>query len=96
MEETPKVGLAREGSPYTEAECEDIIHKLEALLDGELDPSKEEEVRKMVEGCEYCLEQYNLEKSLRSIIKKGFNNIFVSHNLLANIRSKLRGNPPNA
>jgi anti-sigma factor (TIGR02949 family) len=83
------VGLRREGSPYSEQECENIIQQLEALMDGDLDPAKEKEVRQMVEGCEYCMEQYNLEKSLRRLIRNGFNNIFVSHNLLSNIRRKL-------
>jgi hypothetical protein len=41
MSTNKSVGLNREGSPYSEEECEDIIAKLEAMLDGELEPDNE-------------------------------------------------------
>ncbi len=85
-----KFGLERDDSPYSKEECEDIIGKLEALMDGELEDESEQEVRKMIEDCEYCMEQYNLERSIRGIIKNGFNNVFASQNLLTNIRDKIK------
>jgi anti-sigma factor (TIGR02949 family) len=86
----PKVGLQREGSPYSDAECDDIISKLEQLLDNELDAGKREEFIEKVNSCEYCLEQYKIEKSIRSMIKSGFKNIMVSANLIKNIKSSIQ------
>lgn len=97
MEHKQNVGLKREGSPYSEKECEEIIQKLEALLDGELDQEKEAEVQELVENCEYCLEQYNVEQSIRHLIRKGFSNIKGPSSLVSSIRStinKQRGNDP--
>jgi anti-sigma factor (TIGR02949 family) len=86
----PKVGLQREGSPYSDAECDDIISKLEQLLDNELDAGKRQEFIEKVNSCEYCLEQYKIEKSIRSMIKSGFKNIMVSANLIKNIKASIQ------
>ena len=60
-------------------------------MDGELEDENEEEVRRMIDDCEYCMEQYNLERSIRGVIKNGFNNVFASQNLITNIRDKIKG-----
>jgi mycothiol system anti-sigma-R factor len=83
-------GLTKEGSPYTEEECEEIITKLEAMLDGELDEEKQKEVEELVQNCEYCLEQYNVERSIRSMIRRGFDNISSSGTLVNNIKDKIK------
>lgn len=85
-----QVGLHREGSPYSDEECDQIISKLEQLLDGELDKEKEHEVQEMVYGCEYCLEQYKIEKSIRTLIKGGFKNIMASTNLVKSIKDSIK------
>lgn len=88
--DTPKVGLNRDGSPYSQQECEEIIAKLEQLLDGELDTQKEKDFVEMVNTCEYCLEQYRIEKSIRQLLKSGFKNIMASANLIKNIKENIR------
>jgi anti-sigma factor (TIGR02949 family) len=90
MQPTQRVGVHKDGSPYSEAECEQIIAKLEELLDGELDAAKTQEVNEMVNNCEYCFEQYNLERSLRSLVKNGFKNVMASANLVRNIKETIR------
>lgn len=84
------VGLHREGSPYSDAECEDIISKLEQMLDGELDPKQERSIADMVNTCDYCLEQYKIEKSMRKLIKNGFQNVVVSTDLVQNIKKSIQ------
>ncbi len=85
-----KVGLHREGSPYTDEECEEIIGKLEELLDGELDTSKEEQVIAMVNDCNYCLEQYHIEQSLRKLVKSGLENVQVNNELVNSIKLSIQ------
>ena len=84
-----KVGVWSADSPYSEQECEEIIAKLEQLLDGELDTEKENEVRQMVEGCGYCLEQFKVEKKFRTFIKNGFGNVSFSSGLIDSIRKRI-------
>ena len=87
---TPNFGLQREGSPYTDKECEEIISKLEELLDGEIDEEKQKEVQEMIQNCDYCLEQYKIEKSLRELVKEGFKKFNVSSNLLHSIKNTIK------
>ena len=90
MKDNQNVGVRREGSPYSEEECDEIIGKLEALLDGELDETKQREVNSMVDSCEYCFEQYRIEKSIRSLMKTGFRNVMASANLIRNIKESIK------
>jgi anti-sigma factor (TIGR02949 family) len=90
METKTNAGLFRAGSPYSTVECEEIINKLEALLDGALDPAGEHDIMEMVNSCEYCFEQYKIEKSIRRLIKEGFHNLAISTSLVKNIKDKIK------
>lgn len=90
MENKQQFGIRRPDAPYNDQECEDIISKLEQLLDGELDKDREKEVVEMVNNCQYCLEQYKIELSLRQLIKTGFHNMMVSNSLVNGIRNKIK------
>ena len=90
MENNVKFGLRREGSPYNDQECEEIISKLEQLLDGELDNERKKDVVEMVNNCQYCLEQYKIETSLRQLIKTGVQNMVVSNSLVNGILNKIK------
>lgn len=85
-----RVGIYRDGSPYTDNECDEIIAKLEQLLDGELDTQKQQDVVQMVNNCDYCLEQYRIEKSLRQLVKEGFRNLMVKTTLVQSIKNSIR------
>ena len=84
-----KVGVKRDGSPYSDEECEKIIEQLAELLDGELDKTQEKEIIEKIDSCEYCLEQYKFEKSFRNILKSGIKDI-VSGKVLETIREKIK------
>ncbi|MCS6790222.1 MAG: hypothetical protein NZ580_04495 [Bacteroidia bacterium] len=67
-----KRGLYHSSSPYSERECEEIIQKLELLLDGQLKGRKKEEVEQLISQCEYCAEQYEMEKRLRQLLTRSW------------------------
>ncbi|MBX3101671.1 MAG: hypothetical protein KF690_04115 [Bacteroidetes bacterium] len=95
--EKNKVGVHAPNSPYSAEECEEIIAKLEDMLDGRLTGEEQKAFEEMVTNCQFCLEQYRIEKSLRQLIKNGFNNMVMSNKLVANIKSSIRamrGNLP--
>lgn len=85
------MGLKSPNSPYTEEECEEIITKLEEMLDGALEPEVEQKVMALVDKCQFCLEQYRIEKVLRNMIKSGYQNFLVSQQLVSRIRSRISG-----
>ncbi|MCS6904718.1 MAG: zf-HC2 domain-containing protein [Bacteroidia bacterium] len=87
-----QLGVYRPDSPYTPEECEEIISKLEALLDGELDPEKQKEVEAMIRSCEFCMEQYNIETSMRKIVKTALKNLNISKNLISTIKNLIKKN----
>lgn len=84
------VGLRAPQSPYSDQECDEIIAKLEDLLDGRLDDTQKAEFEEMVNNCQYCLEQYKIEKSLRQLVKEGFNNVVMSNRLVSSIKNSIR------
>lgn len=87
----PSIGLFRQDSPYSPEECEKIIEKLEAFLDGSLPTDQAQEVEKMVQACEYCAEQYSFEKRLRNMLKKQVQRFSpVVSDLIGKLRTKLR------
>jgi hypothetical protein len=42
-----------------------------------------------VKNCEYCLEQVEIEKSLKDLVKDKLKSMIVSTNLMQSIREKL-------
>lgn len=84
-----KLGVFRENSPYTEEECEEIIKQLEELLDGALPPDEQQKVLNRIENCEYCLEQYKIEKSFRQALKEGFQQ-FANSKVVQGIKETIR------
>jgi hypothetical protein len=89
MKEKKGVGLKKQGSPYSDSECEDIILKLEAMLDGDDDVMKDDVFLEKVKNCEYCLEQYEIEKSFKELLKSRIKGIMVSNTLVQSIKDKL-------
>ncbi|MDW8089470.1 MAG: hypothetical protein RMJ49_06955 [Bacteroidia bacterium] len=72
---TKKMGVYRPDSPYSQAECESIIQKLELFLDGQLHGKARAEVERLIADCEYCAEQYKLEKRLRQLLARRWHNL---------------------
>lgn len=64
-----KIGIRRENSPYTEAECRLIIQQLGEYLDGELDNIDLEKMERKLQTCSYCMEQYEIEKQYHEFVK---------------------------
>lgn len=89
MKDQNGVGLKKQGSPYSDVECEEIIRKLEAMLDGDQDVTQDKAFMEQVENCEYCLEQYEIEKSFKELVKSKLKGLMVSNSLVQSIKEKL-------
>ena len=62
-------GIFDKSSPYTKEECEEIIQKIEALLDNTLSPHQANEIINKIKECSFCLEQYEIERNIRKLLK---------------------------
>jgi anti-sigma factor (TIGR02949 family) len=90
---TNRVGLERPDSPYSPEECEAIIQKLELFLDGQLKGKDRKEVERLIEDCEYCAEQYQLEKRLRNLLRRSWKAVSQeAQTIVDRIRQHLGGN----
>ena len=52
------------------AECEQVLERIYEFLDHELDTASDDAVRAHLLGCEPCLEQFDLEQSVKSLVHR--------------------------
>lgn len=52
----------------TGGECEETLARLYTFLDGELTAERKEKIRKHLDDCSPCLEAFEFESELRSMI----------------------------
>jgi anti-sigma factor (TIGR02949 family) len=72
--------------------CKDCLCKLNLVLDGE---GTEEEVlylQEHIEGCAPCYNHYNIEKSVKEVIKHKLEQRPVPSSLIDSIRGKINKN----
>lgn len=82
-------GVRRPNSPYTSEECEQIIQELEELLDGEISSEKATSIQEKINSCEFCLEQYNLERSFRALLKAKISQTIDSNQALKSLQNSI-------
>ena len=70
-------GIYHPKSPYTPQECEAILIAMEALLDGTATEEQRIFIEKKLEECPYCFEQWQIEKTLRQLLKDYRNKVRV-------------------
>lgn len=71
--------------------CTDCERQIPAVLDGELGNVMQSRFLSQIEQCPRCHAKYQREKSFRVFLKTKTPKIAPSKNLLANIRSSIRG-----
>lgn len=82
-------GVRRPNSPYSSEECEQIIQELEELLDGEISPEKAGDIQEKINSCKFCLEQYNLERSFRTLLKTKITQTIDSNQMLKSLQNSI-------
>ncbi len=51
-------------------DCEHALEQVYAFLDDELDPGSAREIREHLEACEPCVDVYDLEVTVKSLIRR--------------------------
>ncbi len=72
--------------------CKDFITKLNLVLDGESSKEDIEYLQKHIEKCPPCQDHYNIQKSIKEVIKHKIEQRPVPSCLIDNIRAKIKNN----
>jgi anti-sigma factor (TIGR02949 family) len=72
------------------SESEECNKLLQLILDGEASPEEETKFYQHIDKCVYCLNNYELEKSLRQLIKTKIKKQSVPIDLVDSIKMKIQ------
>lgn len=54
----------------TNAECQHVLDRVHAFLDHEVDTATGDEIRAHLTECEPCLDRYDVEQAVKSLVKR--------------------------
>jgi len=57
------------GKPH-ETSCDEVLERVYEYIDGELDPSRVQEIKAHLDDCGPCLREYGLEEAVKAIVKR--------------------------
>jgi anti-sigma factor (TIGR02949 family) len=72
--------------------CKDCVKNLYAVLDGEASKDQEDYFRMHIQECSHCFNLYEIDKSVKEVIKLKVANKEVPSNLISSIKDKLSNN----
>jgi len=72
--------------------CKDCVTNLYAVLDGEATKDQEEYFKTHINECSPCFNRYEIDKSVKEVIKLKVENKQVPANLISSIKDKLQQN----
>ena len=72
-----------------EMDCMKVLDMLDSILDGEVDVEGQKKFDSHIEKCMPCYERYNLDKSLKDLLRARCNNTQVPTDLVESIRTQI-------
>ncbi len=72
--------------------CKDCVSNLYSVLDGEATKDQEEYFRTHIQECSHCFNLYEIDKSVKEVIKLKVANKEVPNSLISSIKDKLSNN----
>lgn len=58
------------GAGHEPNECDDVLLKIYEYLDGEMGPGDCDAIRRHLDECGPCLEEYNLDRALKALVHR--------------------------
>ena len=77
-------------SLFGQISCPRCIELLELITDGEASPEEEKQFSKHINDCLPCFETYNLEKSIKDMLRNKLEKKQVPEDLILSIKEKIR------
>lgn len=75
---------------FGQISCQRCLELLERVTDGEASPEDEKDFHKHIDDCLPCYEVYNLEKSIKEMLKTKVEKKQVPEDLIQSIKQKIR------
>jgi len=75
---------------FGQMSCQRCLELLELITDGEASPEEEKEFRKHIDDCLPCYEVYNLERSIKEMLRTKLETKQVPQDLINSIKQKIR------
>lgn len=69
--------------------CKDCIKNLYQVLDGEASKDQETYFKKHIKNCSHCFNLYEIDRSVKEVIKLKVENKAVPYHLVSSIKNKL-------
>lgn len=77
-------------SLFGQISCQRCLELLQLITDGEASPDEEKEFRNHINECLPCYESYNLEQSIKELLKTKLEQKQVPDDLIESIKQKIR------
>jgi len=74
----------------TDAECEHVLARVHEFLDHEVDTATGDEIRAHLSECEPCLDRFDVEQAMKSLVKRCCGNDKAPAHLRVNIMTKIQ------
>jgi anti-sigma factor (TIGR02949 family) len=74
----------------TSAECEHVLARVHEFLDHEVDTASGDEIRAHLSECEPCLDRYDVEQAVKSLVKRCCGNDKAPDHLRVSIMTKIQ------
>jgi anti-sigma factor (TIGR02949 family) len=74
----------------TDAECEHVLARVHEFLDHELDTATGDEIRAHLSDCEPCLDRFDVEQAVKSLVKRCCGNDKAPAHLRVSIMTKIQ------
>lgn len=74
----------------TNAECQHVLDRVYAFLDHEVDTATGDEIRAHLSECEPCLDHYDVEQAVKSLVKRCCGNDKAPAHLRVSIMTKIQ------
>lgn len=75
---------------FGQVSCQRCLELLQLMTDGEASAEEEKEFNKHIDDCLPCYETYNLEKSIKEMLRTKLEKKQVPDDLIQSIRQKIR------
>jgi anti-sigma factor (TIGR02949 family) len=74
----------------TSAECQHVLDRVHAFLDHEVDTATGDEIRAHLSECEPCLDRFDVEQAVKSLVKRCCGNDKAPDHLRVSIMTKIQ------
>ncbi len=74
----------------TDAECEHVLARVYEFLDNEVDTATGDEIRAHLSECEPCLDRFDVEQAVKSLVKRCCGNDKAPAHLRMSIMTKIQ------